>query len=79
MEDIFVNRDGSGYIFGPKNDLWFNIEDINLLTVTELESLALITPNMAETPIIINLDNISEWRKKIRHMNFQKKESAKNS
>lgn len=76
MEDIFMNRDGSASIFGPGNVIWFDIEDVNLLTPIEMEILGSMTPDPEEIPIRITSKNIVDWRKKLRKMKAKEKEAS---
>lgn len=71
-----MNRDGSAYIFGPENVLWFDIDDINLLTSVEMEILGSMTPDQDETPIRITSKNIVDWRKKLRKIKAKEKEAS---
>jgi len=76
VEDVFMNRDGSAYIFGPENVLWFDIEDINLLTPIEMEILGSMAPDPEEIPIRITSKNIVDWRKKLRKIKAKEKEAS---
>jgi hypothetical protein len=72
-ERIFINKLGEMQIFSPLGDLLFVVEDIDLLTGTELQMLSTMRPDEGEAPVGINMDNVGKWRMRLRKVREKKK------
>lgn len=73
-ERIFVDRTGRMKVLGPTGELWFDVEDISLLSDKELGVIGRIKPSAEDKPAIIDYSNINEWRKKFRKISEQLKQ-----
>ncbi len=76
MERVFVNGLGEMQIFSPMGDLLFVVEDVDLLSGIELGMLSTMLPNEGEAPVEINMDNVDEWRVRLRKIRDKKKEAV---
>lgn len=64
MERIFFN-DNELQVFGPKGDLWLEIEDPEQFSSKDLKMLCKYEPTKEEKPLRITIENASVWKEKL--------------